>query len=104
MRKKPGKLGVCAESTGGRRRLVVAAVQRSIAPGSPIGGMLFDGSGYRATFLANADLLLIATALGRHYRALSGANQKSALARKSVARALYRTARSMGSRGLFLFS
>jgi hypothetical protein len=38
--------------------------------------MLFDGSGYRATSLENADLLLIAAALGTHYWAPSGANIK----------------------------
>jgi predicted MFS family arabinose efflux permease len=49
-----------AEAGGG---LMVAAVQLSIALGSTIGGVLFDGSGYRATFLASAALLLIAAAL-----------------------------------------
>ena len=46
-----------AEAGGG---LMVAAVQLSIALGSTIGGVLFDGSGYRATFLASAALLVIA--------------------------------------------
>lgn len=49
-----------AEAGGG---LMVAAVQLSIALGSTIGGLLFDGSGYRATFLTSAALLLIAAVL-----------------------------------------
>lgn len=49
-----------AEAGGG---LMVAAVQLSIALGSTAGGMLFDGSGHRATFVASAALLLIAAAL-----------------------------------------
>jgi predicted MFS family arabinose efflux permease len=46
-----------AEAGGG---LMVAVVQLSIALGSTIGGVLLDGSGYRATFVASAALLLIA--------------------------------------------
>jgi predicted MFS family arabinose efflux permease len=42
---------------------MVAAVQLSIALGSTIGGVLFDRSGYRATFVASAALLLIAAGL-----------------------------------------
>ena len=49
-----------AEAGGG---LMVAAVQLSIALGSTIGGVLFDGSGYRATFVASAALLFIASIL-----------------------------------------
>jgi predicted MFS family arabinose efflux permease len=49
-----------AEAGGG---LMVAAVQLSIALGSTIGGVLFDGSGYRVTFVASAALLLIAAVL-----------------------------------------
>jgi predicted MFS family arabinose efflux permease len=49
-----------AEAGGG---LMVAAVQLSIALGSTIGGMLFDGSGHQATFTASAALLLIAALL-----------------------------------------
>jgi len=45
-----------AEAGGG---LMVAVVQLSIALGSTVGGMLFDGSGYRATFGFSAGLLLI---------------------------------------------
>lgn len=49
-----------AEAGGG---LMVAAVQLSIALGSTIGGMLFDVSGYRATFVTSAALLLVAAGL-----------------------------------------
>ncbi|HEY0061084.1 MAG TPA: MFS transporter [Telluria sp.] len=49
-----------AEAGGG---LMVATVQLSIALGSTIGGVLFDASSYRATFIASAALLLIASAL-----------------------------------------
>jgi len=46
-----------AEAGGG---LMVAMVQLSIAFGSVLGGLLFDSSGYRATFVAAAALLLLA--------------------------------------------
>src|SRR3546814_13092768 len=46
-----------AEAGGG---LMVAMIQLSIALGSTIGGMIFDGSGYRTTFLARAVVLLLA--------------------------------------------
>lgn len=49
-----------AEAGGG---LMVAAVQLSIALGSTLGGVLFDGIGYQATFVASAALLLVAAAL-----------------------------------------
>lgn len=49
-----------AEAGGG---LMVAVIQLSIALGSTLGGLLFDGSGYRLTFLASAMLLLLAAAL-----------------------------------------
>lgn len=49
-----------AEAGGG---LMVAVVQLSIALGSTLGGLLFDGSGYRSTFLASAAALLLAAAL-----------------------------------------
>lgn len=45
-----------AEAGGG---LMVAVVQLSIALGSTAGGLLFDASGYRATFLLSAALLLV---------------------------------------------
>ncbi|ETF09431.1 MFS transporter [Pseudomonas atacamensis] len=46
-----------AEAGGG---LMVAVVQLSIASGSTIGGLLFDGSGYRLTFFVSAALLVLA--------------------------------------------
>jgi predicted MFS family arabinose efflux permease len=49
-----------AEAGGG---LMVAAVQLFIALGSTIGGVLFDGIGYRATFVTSASLLLSAAVL-----------------------------------------
>ncbi|WP_426078337.1 MFS transporter [Janthinobacterium sp. PSPC3-1] len=49
-----------AEAGGG---LMVATVQLCIALGSVIGGMLFDGIGYRATLIASAALLLLASLL-----------------------------------------
>lgn len=49
-----------AEAGGG---LMVAVVQTSIAIGSTLGGVLFDSSGYQATFLAAAAILCIAAAL-----------------------------------------
>jgi predicted MFS family arabinose efflux permease len=49
-----------AEAGGG---LMVAMIQLCIALGSIIGGILFDGSGYRTTFVASAALLLLAAVL-----------------------------------------
>jgi predicted MFS family arabinose efflux permease len=49
-----------AEAGGG---LMVAAVQLAIAFGSTAGGVLFDESGYQATFAASAALLLLAAGL-----------------------------------------
>lgn len=49
-----------AEAGGG---LMVAVIQLSIALGSTIGGLLFDGSGYRTAFTASALLLLVAALL-----------------------------------------
>lgn len=49
-----------AEAGGG---LMVAVVQLSIAVGSTLGGVLFDASGYRSTFLASMALLLGAALL-----------------------------------------
>ena len=49
-----------AEAGGG---LMVAIVQLSIALGSTVGGVLFDGTGFQATFVTSAALLLIAAAL-----------------------------------------
>nr|WP_223527458.1 MFS transporter [Pseudomonas sp. GL-R-19] len=45
-----------AEAGGG---LMVAVIQLSIALGSTVGGLLFDSTGYRATFLASALVLLL---------------------------------------------
>ena len=49
-----------AEAGGG---LMVAVVQLAIASGSTIGGLLFDRSGYRSTFVASAAMLLLAAFL-----------------------------------------
>ena len=49
-----------AEAGGG---LMVAVVQLSIALGSTVGGLLFDGSGYQGTFAFSAGLLLVAALL-----------------------------------------
>ncbi|MCB2255147.1 MFS transporter [Pseudomonas chlororaphis] len=48
-----------AEAGGG---LMVAVIQLSIALGSTVGGLLFDSSGYRTTFIAAA-LILLASAV-----------------------------------------
>jgi len=48
-----------AEVGGG---LMVAVIQLSIALGSTVGGLLFDGVGYRATFHVSAALLVAAAA------------------------------------------
>jgi predicted MFS family arabinose efflux permease len=50
----------CAEAGGG---LMVAVIQLSIALGSTIGGLLFDGSGFQSTFAASAAMLLVAALL-----------------------------------------
>nr|WP_205300253.1 MFS transporter [Pantoea sp. Tr-811] len=49
-----------AEAGGG---LMVAVVQLCIALGSTVGGLLFDHSGYRSTFIASATVLLVAAFL-----------------------------------------
>jgi predicted MFS family arabinose efflux permease len=49
-----------AEAGGG---LMVAVVQLAIMLGATIGGLLFDASGYRATFTLSAGLLLAAGVL-----------------------------------------
>lgn len=49
-----------AEAGGG---LMVAVIQLAIALGSTIGGMLFDSSGYKSTFVASATALLLAASL-----------------------------------------
>ena len=42
---------------------MVAVIQLCIALGSSVGGLLFDGSGYRMTFFASAILLVLAAVL-----------------------------------------
>ena len=49
-----------AEVGGG---LMVAVIQLSIATGSTVGGLLFDASGYRSTFMVSAAVLLLAAFL-----------------------------------------
>ncbi|MDT3253760.1 MFS transporter [Serratia sp. root2] len=49
-----------AELGGG---LMVAVVQLAIALGSTVGGLLFDGGGYKTTFVASATVLLISAGL-----------------------------------------
>jgi predicted MFS family arabinose efflux permease len=49
-----------AEAGGG---LMVAVVQLAIALGATVGGILFDGFGYRATFSASAVVLVAAAGL-----------------------------------------
>ena len=49
-----------AEAGGG---LIVAIVQLCIASGATVGGLLFDASGYRATFGAAAAMLVVAAVL-----------------------------------------
>ena len=49
-----------AEAGGG---LMVAVIQLSIALGSTVGGLLFDGLGYQSTFVASAAVLVFAAFL-----------------------------------------
>lgn len=49
-----------AEAGGG---LMVAVIQLAIALGSTVGGLLFDSTGYRSTFMASAGVLLLAAFL-----------------------------------------
>ncbi len=49
-----------AEAGGG---LMVAVIQLSIALGSTVGGLLFDSTGYRSTFMASAAVLVFAAVL-----------------------------------------
>jgi predicted MFS family arabinose efflux permease len=49
-----------AEAGGG---LMVAVIQLAIALGSTVGGLLFDSTGYRTTFMASAAVLLFAAFL-----------------------------------------
>lgn len=49
-----------AEAGGG---LMVAVIQLAIALGSTVGGLLFDSTGYRGTFLVSAAVLILASLL-----------------------------------------
>lgn len=49
-----------AEAGGG---LMVAAIQLAIALGSTVGGLLFDSTGYRGTFLVSSAVLILASLL-----------------------------------------
>ena len=42
---------------------MVAVIQLAIALGSTVGGLLFDSTGYRSTFMASAAVLLVAAFL-----------------------------------------
>jgi predicted MFS family arabinose efflux permease len=61
-----------AEAGGG---LMVAIIQFAIASGATVGGIVFDLSGYQATFELSAALLVVAAALA--VLAARGASQKS---------------------------
>lgn len=62
-----------AEAGGG---LMVAVVQLCIACGSTVGGILADGHGLRATFMASAALLLLASLLAWRTARLHGAQAR----------------------------
>ncbi|MGK5068571.1 MFS transporter [Janthinobacterium sp. RT4P48] len=62
-----------AEAGGG---LMVAVVQLCIACGSTMGGILADGHGLRATFVASAALLLLASLLAWRTARLHGAQAR----------------------------
>lgn len=62
-----------AEAGGG---LMVAVVQLCIAFGSTVGGILADGHGLRATFMASAALLLLASLLAWRTARLHGAQAR----------------------------
>jgi predicted MFS family arabinose efflux permease len=61
-----------AEAGGG---LMVAVVQLAITLGATLGGWLFDGSGYQATFALSAALLVAAAALAFWMRSLESAHR-----------------------------
>lgn len=42
---------------------MVAVIQLAITVGATLGGVLYDGVGYQATFIASGMMLLVATAL-----------------------------------------
>ena len=62
-----------AEAGGG---LMVAIVQLAIMLGAMLGGLLFDQSGYQATFALSAALLVIAAGLAIRMRSLESAHRK----------------------------
>ncbi|MFP3334239.1 MFS transporter, partial [Pseudomonas sp. SIMBA_064] len=49
-----------AEAGGG---LMVAVIQLAITAGATVGGVLYDGMGYQATFVASGVFLLVAAVL-----------------------------------------
>jgi predicted MFS family arabinose efflux permease len=49
-----------AEAGGG---LMVAVIQLAITLGATVGGVLYDGAGYRATFIVSGVFLLLACVL-----------------------------------------
>jgi predicted MFS family arabinose efflux permease len=63
-----------AEAGGG---LMVAIVQLAITLGATLGGLLFDTSGYQATFALSAVLLVAATGLALWMRALESADRST---------------------------
>lgn len=69
-----------AEAGGG---LMVAVIQLSIALGSTAGGVLFDGSGYQATFESSAALLIISAVLtlltARRARAVRSSSRQASV-------------------------
>ena len=63
-----------AEAGGG---LMVAVIQLAITLGASLGGMLFDGRGYQATFLASAALLIASALIAVLARAKQSAQSAS---------------------------
>jgi predicted MFS family arabinose efflux permease len=61
-----------AEAGGG---LMVAIVQLAITLGAALGGLLFDASGYQATFALSACLLVVAAGLAFWMRSLESTHQ-----------------------------
>lgn len=66
-----GTLPRDAEAGGG---LMVAVVQLAITLGATVGGLLFDRSGYKATFVVSAILLVVAASLAAATRRASARN------------------------------
>ena len=59
--RRKASLGCRSQYVGGG--LMVAVIQVAITAGATVGGLLYDGGGYRVTFLASAVLLLLAGTL-----------------------------------------